>query len=90
MARLRLRLLDWAGKLANLAGMPCIVREGEYSSPSAGVTVRVRSSSLFTVVTVNGVDVYFYRLTGGIDGVGVNQTSGYSKDDIPRSIDSAA
>jgi len=25
---------------------------------------------LFTVVTVNGVNVYFYRLTGRIDGVG--------------------
>ena len=69
---LRLRLLDWMGKLANLAGLPCIVREGEYSSPSAGVTVRVRSSSLFTVVTVNGVDVYFYRLSGEYDGVGIS------------------
>jgi hypothetical protein len=25
---------------------------------------------LFTIVTVNGVDVYFHRLTGGMDGIG--------------------
>jgi hypothetical protein len=26
--------------------------------------------NLFTIVTVNVVDVYVYRLTGGIDGAG--------------------
>lgn len=90
MTRLRLKLIDWLGQLANLAGLPCIMREGEYSSPSSGVTVRVRASSLFTVVTVNGVDVYFYRLTGGIDGIGITQTSDYSRGRTPRLTDSAA
>jgi hypothetical protein len=31
---------------------------------------------LFTVVTVNGVNVYFYRLTGRLDGVGTPPPAG--------------
>ena len=52
-----------------------MLREGTYESPALGVSVRVRSSPLFTTVTVNGVDVYFYRLTGGYDGVGFSPAS---------------
>ena len=48
-----------------------MVRECDYYSQSLGVIVRVRMNPRFTVITVNGVDVYFYRLTGGIDGVGL-------------------
>jgi hypothetical protein len=33
--------------------------------------VRVRMNPRFTVITVNGVDVYFYRLTGDTGGVGL-------------------
>ena len=58
----------------NLAGFPGFIRECHYQS-QLGVTVPVRTSSLFTVATVNGVDVYFYQLTGGIDGIGFSQTS---------------
>ena len=72
---LRLRWLSFWGWLANLSGYPCIIREGEYHSPSVGVDVRVKASRLYTVVTVNDVDVYFYRLTGGYDGAGVSQAS---------------
>ena len=67
-SRLRLGWLQSWGWVANLAGYPCIVREGQYESPSVGVSIQVRASNLYTVVTVNGVDVYFYRLTGGFDG----------------------
>lgn len=73
-SRLRLGWLRFWGWLANLAGFPAIVREGEYVS-QLGVAVRIRTSALFTTITVNGVDVYFYRLTGGYDGVGFSQTS---------------
>ena len=58
--------------MANLAGLPGFVRECDYHSESLGVAVRVRMNPRFTVITVNGVDVYFYRLTGYIDGVGFN------------------
>jgi len=37
--------------------------------------VSVRSTNLFTVVVVNGVQVYFYRLSGHIDGVGFTPSS---------------
>lgn len=67
--RLRLGMSHCLGRLANLAGMG-VVREGAYISPSLGVQVRVRVSSLYTTITVNGVDVYFDRLSGSIDGVG--------------------
>lgn len=63
-----LRLVGW---LANAAGMPCVVREGHFDSAAMGVSVRVRASSLYTIVSVNGVDVYFYRLSGAFDGVGL-------------------
>ena len=62
------------GRLANLAGLPCFIREGIYHSPSLDVAVNVRASDLFTVICVNGVDVYFYRLTGAFDGAGVRAT----------------
>ena len=39
-------------------------------------SVSVRCGPLFTVVTVNGINVYFYRLTGGIDGVGSAKPGG--------------
>jgi hypothetical protein len=70
-AKLRLSWLNLWGWLANLAGWPCVVRPVEYSS-GLGVSVTVRASNLFTVVTVNGVEVYFYRLSGKIDGVGLS------------------
>ena len=66
--RLRLMWLRATGSLANLLGWPCVVRPCEYTSRLASVSVRC--GPLFTVVTVNGVNVYFYRLTGRIDGVG--------------------
>ena len=55
--------------VANRMGWPCLVRPGEYRSNLASVSVKC--TSLFTVVTVNDVHVYFQRGTGTIDGVGV-------------------
>ena len=74
---LRLRWLMFWGAVANLAGYPCLLREGRYRSDAHDVEIRVRSSNLYTVISVNGVDVYFYRLTGGFEGVGINPTFGY-------------
>lgn len=62
------------GKVANLAGFPAVVRETDYHS-ALGVDVRVRTTPLYTTVTVNGVDVYFYRLTGKINGVALTPAS---------------
>lgn len=57
MRWLWLKWVHWCGVAANLA-------EG------IDVSVKVHRSPLYTIITVNGIDVYFYRLTGGIDGVG--------------------
>lgn len=89
LARFRLAWLRFWGGLANLAGFPGVVREGEYQS-ELGVTVKVRKSALFTVVTVNGVDVFFYRLSGGIDGVGFSPTSDCTSFPESQSTDSVA
>lgn len=83
-SRFRLGWLTFWGRIANLAGLPAIVRAGDYHS-RLGPSVRVRTSPLFTTVTVNGVDVYFYRLTGKIDGVGFSPSSDYSADAAQQS-----
>lgn len=70
---IRLCWLRFAGRLANLIGLPGVVREVEYVSQD-GLFVRVRTSPFFTVVMVGGVEVYFYRLTGGIDGIGLSNS----------------
>lgn len=67
-----LKWLRFCGTVANLAGVPGIVRECDYHSEAIGATVRVRKTPGYTIITVNGVDVYFHRLTGGIDGVGTS------------------
>lgn len=69
MRWLWLKLVRWCGVAANLAGIPGIVRECDYRSEGIDVSVKVRRGPLYTIITVNGIDVYFYRLTGGIDGV---------------------
>lgn len=84
---LRLRFLHLAGQILNLAGLPGWVREGRYHSDVA--QVRVRKRALYTVVTVNDVDVYFYRLTGGIDGVGVSRTANCTASDTAEAARAA-
>ena len=63
-------LRQWLGGLANLLGMPGFVRDTTYRSQNLGAAVVVKRGRLFTVVCVNGVDVYFNRFSGRIDGVG--------------------
>jgi hypothetical protein len=65
----------YIGKLWNALGIPAVVRRCDYRSDAIGATVKVEHRDLFTVITVNGLDVYFSRLTGSIDGVGLSQAS---------------
>jgi hypothetical protein len=67
---LRLKLRVGLGKLFNLAGIPGMVRECDYIANTTDAQVSVRVRELFTIVTVNGLEIYFHRLTGTIDGVG--------------------
>jgi hypothetical protein len=67
----------WFGKLLNLAGLPGLVRECDYHSRSLNAVVKVRRHGLYTIITVNGLEIYFTRFTGKMDGVGFNPTSDY-------------
>jgi hypothetical protein len=83
---LKLGLRVLAGKLYNLAGVPGIVRDCDYAATAHDVRIQVKAGDLFTVVTVNGLDIYFHRLTGGIDGVGgFNAPPSFQADSIPLS-----
>lgn len=62
-------LLRYVGKVLNLAGLPGFVRECEYRGDATSASIRVRRTDLYTVVTANGLDIYFNRLTGTIDGI---------------------
>lgn len=73
------------GSFINWLGWPGFVQETEYRAKIADIYVCVRKSPLFTTVTVNGVDVYFERVTGRIDGVGISQTAGCRWGLKPRS-----
>jgi len=66
--RLWLRVLT--GKIYNWAGIPGLVRDCDYKAGITDANISVRAKELFTIVTVNGLEIYFHRLTGRIDGVG--------------------
>ncbi len=63
----------WLARTANALGLPGFVREGDYTSEDARITVRVRRGSAFTVISVNNVDLYFERFSGRIDGISLSQ-----------------
>jgi hypothetical protein len=69
--RLRVRVL--LGTIYEWAGVPGLVRDCDYEAGAVDARIKVRAHKLFTVVTVNGLDIYFHRLTGSIDGVGTSQ-----------------
>ena len=66
----------YLGKLLNLAGYPAIVRETEYQSRALKSRVSVKRLELYTLISVNGLDIYFDRFTGKIDGVGTTLDGG--------------
>ncbi len=78
------------GRALNTLGLPCIVRNGEYKSETFGTRVRVRCGEVFTVVTVNEIDVYFHRLNGQIDGVGVRGRPDHRSGSTPERAGSDA
>lgn len=88
--RLRIAALSIIGRLSNAAGVPGFIKDCDYNSRQLGTTVRVRRGQFFTVVTVNGIDVFFNRFGGEIDGVGFSPASDCRQGGAPLSIGSAA
>ena len=65
-----IRLQQWLGALMNAIGTPGFIRDTDYRSRTFGTRVRVRCGNLFTVISINGIDVYVCRFTGTIHGIG--------------------
>ena len=80
----------YAGKLLNLIGLPALVQQSEYESRVLNAQVSVKRSELYTVVSVNGLDIYLGRLTGKIDGIGRTRSINDGPDVTPMSIRPAA
>jgi hypothetical protein len=68
--RIRTRMLEWLGAILNYLGMPGAVRDVELYDQVTGTCLKVRTTSLFTRISINGRDFYFSRLTGEFDGTG--------------------
>jgi hypothetical protein len=64
------------GTALNWLRLPGFVRSCDYKAGICKGSISVRTGVLFTVIQVNGLDIYFSRLTGKIDGVGFSQVSG--------------
>ena len=73
----------WLGKAMIVFGVPGIVVNQTYDAAITRAKVRVHLGPLFSVVSVNGLDIYFHRLTGKIDGVGFSPASEYTSDKGP-------
>jgi hypothetical protein len=71
----------WAGRLLAALRIPGIVVAQSYEAEITSARVRVSLSPLFSVVSVNGLDIYFHRLTGRIDCVGFSASAGYKADE---------
>jgi hypothetical protein len=70
--RLILRFTVAMGVLYNWAGIPGLVRDCDYDAGVTDAHIKVRVGELYTIVSVNGLDIYFDRLSGSIDGVGTS------------------
>lgn len=85
LCRLGIRMA--LGVLFNLAGIPGLIKNCDYHANVADAQITVRVRSLFTVVTVNSVEIYFHRLTGVIDGIGFSPASCCTVNPIAGSVD---
>lgn len=84
---IRLALRFAIGWLLNGLGFPGFVYDDAYVASSSDTNVSVHRGPFFTVVTVNGLDIYIHRLTGKIDGVGFNPVTYSRAASTPRSVE---
>jgi hypothetical protein len=76
-----------AGKCLNVSGVPGPIADGDYRADVCRADIRARVGPLFTVVSVNGLDIYFDRFTGKIDGVGFSPSADCTAGATPGSAD---
>ncbi len=77
------------GVFLNAMGVPGFLQDGEYEAGICKAKITVKRGGLFTVVSVNGLDVYFWRYSGRIDGVGFSLVSDCKQADTPKLTHSA-
>lgn len=59
------------GRLLQWLRVPGFIKPLEYMDPETGeVILRVRTSPRYTILTVAGKELYFFRETGKLDGIG--------------------
>ena len=80
---MRTRVRLWLGRLLVWLGLPGVVVAQTYDAGIVRAKVTVHLGPLFSVVSVNGLDVYFHRLTGRIDGVGFSPARDYRSGETP-------
>ncbi len=78
------------GQLLNAFRIPGLIAECDYEAGICKANIKVRYGPLFTIISVNGLDIYFRRLTGQIGGVGFNQISDCKSAAIPKLVDFVA
>jgi len=61
------------GHILNRIGTPGLVRETTINDELTGASLSIRVSKYFTVISVDGKDFYFKRLSGKYDGSGMCQ-----------------
>ena len=69
--RRRDNLTDILGWLMKRLGVPGAIQPFEIHDELTGQHVKVKVSSRFTVIQVDGRDYYFYRYSGRFDGTGM-------------------
>lgn len=83
--RLALSIHRFAGHILNLAGLPGFVRDCDYQAGIQNTMIKVRVGPAYSILSVDGLDIYFSRLTGKIDGVG--SMSSYTLGEAPELTD---
>ncbi len=64
-------LKQFMGKLIGYLGVPGLVKPMKIHDTLTNTNIQVRVSGLFTVISIDGRDYYFKRLTGKYDGSGM-------------------
>ena len=66
----RSRLQMAFNKMLNKLGVPGAIKNGLIEDQLTGQTIRIQTGIFFTLVSINGRDYYFGRITGEFDGTG--------------------
>jgi hypothetical protein len=70
MQILKGRLREALGNALTRCHLPGALQEARVHDPLTGTELTVHIGALYTVVTVNGRDFYFDRVTGSYSGTG--------------------